>query len=116
MLFKFLKDLLGGNTVEKRQAIVDTARAEAAAQQNNVFAKLSGGKDFADPQKRDFCRGYQQLLKYFRLSAPAPGQLNKTVFNEDPIIHLINPGKVEPMPHWCGIFAVWAIKTAGVKV
>ena len=79
-----------------------------------VFAKLSIEYDYdADLRLR---WGYQKLLNYFRTSAPKPGHLGETVFNEDDISYLTDPGNLAPCPHWCGIFALWAIKTAGMSV
>jgi len=95
-----------------RWQIAETARAEASA--GGVFAKLSIEYDYdADLRLR---WGYQKLLNYFRTSAPKPGHLGETVFNEDDISYLTDPGNLAPCPHWCGIFALWAIKTAGMSV
>jgi len=102
----------GDLTPLNRWQIAETARAEASA--GGVFAKLSIEYDYdADLPLR---WGYQKLLKYFRTSAPQPGQLNQSVFNEDSIMYLTTPGELAPCPHWCGIFALWAIKTAGMIV
>lgn len=51
---------------QERQTIVDTARNEAT--QGGVFAKMQGVKDLNDKWGRFFRRGYEKLLKYFRLS------------------------------------------------
>jgi len=102
----------GDLTPLSRWQIAETARAEASA--GGAFAKLSVEYDYdADLPLR---WGYQKLLKYFRTSAPKPGQLNQSVFNEDNIMYLTTPGELAPCPHWCGIFALWAIKTAGMNV
>lgn len=60
--------------------------------------------------------GHEKLLKYFRIAAPKAGAINQTYYSEYNIRYLVVPLKIEPMPHWCGIFALWAIKTAMVPV
>ncbi len=109
-----LTDKTFGNNLG-RQAVVAIANAEASAQLNVVAAKQSGGPDPQNPKKL-FRKGYQHLLKYFRISAPKQGAQNQTYFNEDVIRYLTTVGKLEPMAHWCGIFALWAIKTAMMPV
>jgi hypothetical protein len=32
------------------------------------------------------------------------------------VIYLAQPGSLAPLPHWCGIFALWAVKTAALPV
>ena len=97
-----------------RMAVVAIAKAEAGL--GGVFAKQSGGIDPADSHKRSFRMGYRRLLKYFRVAAPKPGAVDRSETDEDVITHLITPGELAPMPHWCGIFALWAIKAAGMPV
>ena len=109
-LLQSVQDLIGATTWRQRKAIVKTAEDEANA--GGVFAKLGAGLDPRDIQGRQFRSGCDKLLSYFRLAAPDPKNPNQTFYNEDNIIHLIVPGQLEPMPHWCGIFALWAIKTA----
>jgi hypothetical protein len=99
-------------TEEQRQAIVDTAQAEAKG--GGVFAKKQGLKDPNDKRGRYFRLGYEKLLKYFRVSVPKPGKLNESAVNEEAIKYLSKPGELSPMPHWCGIFALWAIKSANI--
>jgi hypothetical protein len=92
-----------GNT--QRANVVKLANAEAT--QGGVAAKFPGGKDSTNG--RTLRMGHDKLLKYFRLAAP-------NVFNEDAIKYLTTPGQLAPCPHWCGIFALWAIKAANVPV
>jgi hypothetical protein len=92
-----------GNT--QRATVVKLANTEAT--QGGVAAKLPGGKDSTNG--RTLRMGHDKLLKYFRLAAPS-------VFNEDAIKYLATPGQLAPCPHWCGIFALWAIKAANVPV
>jgi hypothetical protein len=89
----------------KRADVVQAANAEAI--QGGVAAKSPGGKDSTNA--RTFRMGHEKLLKYFRLAAP-------NVFNEDAIKYLTTPGQLAPCPHWCGIFALWAVKAANVPV
>jgi hypothetical protein len=115
-----LQALGGPNQWLLRFRIIQAADVDAAP--NDVFAKLSAGKDINDPQGRQLRRGHTKLLKYFRISAPAPGAPNRSAVSEDAIAHFARIGGVDqvgqlaPMPHWCGIFALWAIKTAGANV
>jgi peptidoglycan hydrolase-like protein with peptidoglycan-binding domain len=96
-----------------RMAVVAVAKAEAGL--GGVFAKVSGGPDPQKPGKQ-FRKGHDRLLKYFRIAAPKAGASNQTVFDENAIRYLAVPGQLAPMPHWCGIFALWAVKTAGMAV
>ena len=88
----------------KRIAIVNTALVEAS--KRHVHAKAGRQKD---DKGKPLGWGWEALLEYLRVAAP-------NLFNEDVIKHLVTPGRVEPMQHWCGIFALWAIKTAGMQV
>ncbi len=97
-----------------RMAVVAVAKAEARL--GGVFAKQSGGPDPNDPKGRGFRMGYGRLLKYFRVAAPKVGVANQSECDEDVIVHLVTAGQLAPMPHWCGIFALWAIKTAWMPV
>lgn len=49
--------------------------------------------------------GWQQLKQYFSLAAPG--------FVSDDVIEYRRHGK---LPAWCGIFALWTLKTAGMQV
>jgi putative peptidoglycan binding protein len=88
-----------------RADVVNFANGDAI--EGGVAAKTSGGKDSTNG--RTFRMGHHKLLKYFRLAAP-------NVFNEDAIQYLTTPGQLAPCPHWCGIFALWAVKSANVPV
>ena len=74
-----------------RKKIVELAQAEIGKVKSKVN---DGGKRF----------GSDRLLEYFHLAA-------KGVWPDDVIE---DPNK--KMPEWCGIFAVWAIKKAGIDV
>lgn len=93
-----------------RLAVVAVARGEASIP--GVAAKLPGGKDPADPRKRTFRMGHPRLLKYFRVT----GAASATPYMEAAVTYLEKQGQLAPMPHWCGIFALWAVKTAGMNV
>jgi hypothetical protein len=86
--------------------------ADVDATPLDVFAKLSAGKDLSDPQGRQLRKGHAKLLKYFRISLPAQGTPNRSAVSEDAIKYFSRVGKVdqvgklEPLPHWCGIFAL----------
>jgi Putative peptidoglycan binding domain len=96
--------------------------ADVDATPRDVSAKLSAGKDSSDPQRRQLRMGHAKLLKYFRTSWPAPGSPNRSAVSEDAIKYFARVGgadqvgRLEPLPHWCGIFALWAIKAAGANV
>jgi peptidoglycan hydrolase-like protein with peptidoglycan-binding domain len=93
-----------------RIAVVAAARAEAATP--GVAAKLAGARDLSDPRKRSYRLGHTRLLKYFRVT----GAAKATPFMEQAVTYLEKSGQLAPMPHWCGIFALWAVKTAGMNV
>jgi len=93
-----------------RLAVVAVARGEASIP--GVAAKLPGAQDLSDARKRSFRMGHTRLLKYFR----ATGAASATPFMEAAVTYLEKPGQLAPMPHWCGIFALWSVKTAGMNV
>lgn len=108
---------------ERRMRVVSVARLEAIGLGNPAIlnAKKSGGVDPAteptDPQhprnSKDFRLGFARLSVYFHVAAPAffgPGMQT-----EENITHLKDKIKPDlaPLPHWCGIFALWAHKAAG---
>jgi Putative peptidoglycan binding domain len=97
-----------------RNAIARVAHDEWLNYGATVHAKHGGAYDPA--RKLNFRRGYQRLLRYFRTSAPAPGNPNSTYFGDDGVTYLHHPGQLTPMPDWCGIFALWAVRTALVPV
>lgn len=96
-----------------RAKIVEIAEKEAktyawkanGAPGSVVAAKLSQGND----GKLSLRMGWQRLLEYFHVAAPG-------VFSDQSVKYLTTVGELAPMPHWCGIFALWAYKTAGVNV
>lgn len=77
-----------------RASIVSSALFETS---KGVAASLP---DPADPTKR---KGWQRLLEYFHLAAPG-------LWSDDDITRF--RGNI---PDWCGIFALWTIKTGGVS-
>lgn len=103
-----------------RFRILQAADMDASA--CDVAAKLSDGIDVNDPHRRLFRKGHAKLLKYCRVSAPSPTAPGHSLVSEDAIQYIERidgkdqVGQLAPMPHWCGIFALWAIKTAGANV
>ncbi|MFN7985938.1 MAG: peptidoglycan-binding domain-containing protein [Thermoanaerobaculia bacterium] len=93
-----------------RIAVVAVAKAEASLP--GVAAKLPAGQDQSDVHKRSFRMGYTRLLKYFRVTGAAAASPTM----EAAVTYLGKKGELPPMPHWCGIFALWAVKTAGMNV
>lgn len=87
-----------GEISAERQAVAQIASAELG---NGVHAKAPGGVDESGRTTR---KGFERLAEYFNTAAPGS-------FNEGVIKHLV-PG----LPDWCGIFALWALKTAGRSV
>jgi hypothetical protein len=71
------------------RALAETSKGVAALQ-----------PDPADPTKR---RGWERLLDYFHTAAPG-------VYKDANITRFHGP-----IPDWCGIFALWAIKASGVS-
>lgn len=70
-------------------ALAETSKGVAASQ-----------PDPADPTKR---KGWERLLEYFHTAATGVyNDANITKFGGD-------------IPDWCGIFALWAIKTGGIS-
>jgi hypothetical protein len=62
-------------------------------------------EDEPDPVAKKYRRqGWDRLLEYFHVAAPG-------MIPDDNIIFA-----GYPLPDWCGIFALWAIKTAGLPV
>ena len=106
-----MTQLFNDPTLGQRLRVVGVARVEAQLG-FNVAMKVADGVDPADPRGRSFRRGNQQVLKYFQTVLP-PDQFQLV---QDNVIHLTTPGQLAPMPHWCGIFALWAVKTAQVPV
>ncbi|HKK28862.1 MAG TPA: DUF4157 domain-containing protein, partial [Alphaproteobacteria bacterium] len=61
--------------------------------------------------------GWERLLTYFRTAFGGdtihPSVIQKITLIPDPAG---GPEKVDALPHWCGIFAWWALKSAGVPL
>lgn len=99
-----------------RQGSLPAATLQQLASDGVVAAKLQGAKD---AKNRNTRMGHEKLLNYFHSVG-----LNSS---DDAIRHF---GQVQgadnkmhddfdnlfPLPHWCGIFALWVYKTAGMKV
>lgn len=74
-----------------------------------------------DPRNgRKFRQGHQRLLNYFRSAAPSAKQPGTTYYGDDNVTYL-PPGfgqkdGSDSIPKWCGIFALWAVKSAGLGV
>lgn len=103
-----------GTSDAKRLAIVKKARTELTMHGSSVRAKSPGGKDPATG--RTLRAGHDRLFEYFRLTSPAPGKPGSTYWGDDQVRILWKPGQLSPMPHWCGIFALWVVKAAGLPV
>lgn len=103
--------LFNDPTLGKRLRVAGVARVEAQLG-SHVAMKVGAGVDPADPRGRQFRKGYERVLQYFQ------GVLSPSQFQgaRDDVIHLTTAGKLEPCKHWCGIFALWAIRTAQVPV
>jgi hypothetical protein len=71
------------------RALAETSKGVAASQ-----------PDPADPKKR---KGWERLLDYFHTAAPG-------VYQDSNIVSVHGP-----IPDWCGIFALWAIKSGGAS-
>lgn len=78
-----------------RDAIVDCASGE-------IDQGVNSGAP--DPDDSSYRLGYERLKGYFDVAAP--GEWPDSVVEK----------RVDGLPHWCGIFAVWALKTAGCDV
>jgi peptidoglycan hydrolase-like protein with peptidoglycan-binding domain len=100
--FESQKTPTGGNTAvnAKRQAVI----AVAMSQVGSVRAKESGGKE----GKKDLRLGHARLEEFFRTSYGSPGEGR---YHEHEV-KFLGPG----LQDWCGIFLLWAYKSAGVDV
>jgi hypothetical protein len=96
-----------------RNAIANVAHQEFIYQGALIHAVLPGGKDPSNG--RTYRKGHQRLLEYFRVAAPSTKPPDTTLFHDDAVVYLHQPGQLHPMPHWCGIFALWVVKTALVN-
>ncbi|MDY0389501.1 MAG: DUF4157 domain-containing protein [Desulfobulbus oligotrophicus] len=82
--------------MSRGEAIVAIARSKLG----KVKAKQPEGSDGGRPLRY----GYDLLLEIFQLSAPG-------VWGDD-VVKYIGPG----LPSWCGIFATYCIKKAGIDI
>lgn len=94
----------------QREAIALLAAAEQQVYGATVHARQPGGTDPING--RTFRQGHERLHEYFRTAAPAAGDPSSTYFGDDGVHYLQAPGKLTPIPHWCGLFALWAIRTS----
>jgi hypothetical protein len=101
-----------------RRAIATTAWQEWMNHGALVHARYPGP---VDPKNgRKFRQGYTHLLKYFRTAAPSPTQPGTTYYDDAKVTYLpVGFGQKDSsdsIPMWCGIFALWAVKAAGLQV
>lgn len=93
-IFRSENDLPTG--MSKGEAIVAIARSKLG----KVKAKQPAGSDGGRPLRY----GHELLLEIFQLSAPG-------VWSDD-VVKYLGPG----LPSWCGIFATYCIKKAGINI
>ncbi|GAA3948317.1 hypothetical protein GCM10022406_32690 [Hymenobacter algoricola] len=87
----------------RREAIIHHARRMMAPP--TIEAKLR--------DENGFRKGWRQLKAIFELAAPAyirPG------WEEANLKRSVSVSNQAGIPHWCGIFAVWATRAAGLNV
>jgi CHAP domain len=82
----------------RRQKIISIAMSQVGS----VRAKAAGEPDETGRATRV---GWQQLKQYFDLAAPGS-------WSDETIKYHKQPG----LPAWCGIFALWTLKEAGIDV
>jgi Domain of unknown function (DUF4157) len=92
-----------GSSDPTRQAIV--SHAEADASDGGVHATQVGDPDETGKKTRP---GWEWLLKYFHVAAPG-------IWSDKTIKYNSKKG-YNGLPHWCGIFALWALRNSGVDV
>ena len=88
---------LGGISDPRRVKIVGIARSQVGS----VNSGKPGELDTTGKRTR---QGWQNLLEYFHTAAPG--------IWSDNVVKYKQPG----LPSWCGIFSLWAVKSAGVNV
>lgn len=93
-------------TNHRRQAIVDIVRAEE--RRGEVFAALRSEGE-SDGSGRSLRRGWSRLMAYFDTAAPQ-------MWPAGTIKYLPTRGVADPLPAWCALFALWAMKSAGIDV
>jgi peptidoglycan hydrolase-like protein with peptidoglycan-binding domain len=88
--------------VLKRQIMVSIALAE--------IGKVKSGQPEATSLSTTGCRkrfGWQRLEKYFEVAYGDPKRWDRGT---------VQCSNRSGLPHWCGIFTLWAIKNAGVNI
>lgn len=93
-VFRAENDLPAG--MSKGEAIVAIARSKLGKVKAKQAAGSDGGKQLR--------HGHDLLLEIFQLAAPG-------VWSDD-VVKYIGPG----LPSWCGIFATYCIKMAGINI
>lgn len=92
------KIVAGGNIGDSRRVrIVEIARSQVGL----VNSGKTGELDATGKKTR---QGWQNLLEYFNTAAPGIWSNNVVKYKQ--------PG----LPSWCGIFSLWAVKSAGMNV
>lgn len=80
--------------------VIEKAKTKLGKIEAKKYESGGGGK-----QKR---KGYQDLIEIFHKSAPGIWSDNQITYD--------NTVGTKSIPHWCGIFALWASKEAGANV
>jgi len=94
-------DVYGGEVAADPNAAVRAAAIAAATGEiGKVRSKDPGGEE----DGRQVRYGWERLVEYFDVAAPG-------VWPQDHIKFL-----GDGLPSWCGIFALWALKTGGANV
>lgn len=89
---------------QRQMAIVAAALREHAS--HRVSARSAAGRDPEGPWTR---AGWERLIRYFHVAAPG--------LSGDAVIkHLPSPGANDLLPAWSLIFALWAVKAAGLQI
>jgi peptidoglycan hydrolase-like protein with peptidoglycan-binding domain len=94
-------DATGEAADDPNAGVRQAALAAAYAEIGLVRAKEAGEVDETGQHTR---YGWERLREYFSVAAPG-------IWPEDTVKYL-KPG----LPSWCGIFALWALKTGGASV
>lgn len=92
---------VGAETEDPNASVRQAVLAAAWGEIGLVRAKEAGGADETGQQTR---HGWERLTEYFDVAAPG-------VWPQD-VVKYLKPG----LPSWCGIFALWALKTGGANV
>jgi hypothetical protein len=97
-----------GTATTAALAATDAARqsviAYASAEVGLVRAKAPGNDDGSGRHLR---QGWDHLRAYFNEAAPS-------LWSDDVVCYY--DGNEDDLPSWCGIFALWALRCAGVRV